>query len=177
MIFFRPSPSISGSEVSIPMPASSLLIETSFADAIEIIAKAAELPEQTRRHWATSLRQIAKALDKPLELIPARYSAIRADVINLHQVPTGLTLKTLQNHKSNAKRALLWLAKERGIPQHGARLTLEWEALRREIQDALIRARLSSFMRYSSANKITPAEVDEVVVDRFIEYRIRCGMR
>ena len=54
------------------MTATSPLIETSFADAIVIIAKADELPEQTRRHWATSLRQIAKALDKLLEVIPAR---------------------------------------------------------------------------------------------------------
>lgn len=38
------------------------LLEPSFADAIGIIAVSAELPEQTRRHWATSLRQIAKAL-------------------------------------------------------------------------------------------------------------------
>ena len=49
-----------------------VLIEPSFADAIRMIVASDELPEQTRRHWATSLRQIAKALDKPLELIPAR---------------------------------------------------------------------------------------------------------
>ena len=54
-----------------------LLIETSFADAIAIIAASDELLEQTRRHWATSLRQIAKALDKPLEVIPARLSALQ----------------------------------------------------------------------------------------------------
>jgi hypothetical protein len=34
-----------------------VLIETSFADAIAIIAAAPELPEQTRRHWSSSLRQ------------------------------------------------------------------------------------------------------------------------
>jgi hypothetical protein len=65
------------------MTATSLLIERSFADAIAIIAKADELPEQTRRHWATSLRQIAKALDKPLEVIPCRYSAIRGAAPNI----------------------------------------------------------------------------------------------
>jgi len=80
-----------------------ILIEASFADAITIIATTDELSEQTRRHWTTSLRQIAKALDKPLEVIPARYSAVRADLAQLHQVPAGLTKKTLQNHKSNAK--------------------------------------------------------------------------
>ena len=72
---------------------------------------------------ADVLRQIAKALDKPIEVIPARYSAVRADLAQLHQVPAGLTAKTLQNHKSNAKSALLWLEREKGIPKHGAPLT------------------------------------------------------
>jgi hypothetical protein len=44
-----------------------VLIEPSFADGIAIIAASDELPKQTQRHWTTSLRQIAKALDKPLE--------------------------------------------------------------------------------------------------------------
>ena len=100
----------------IPMTQTPVLIEPSFADAIPMIATAPELSEQTRRHWTTSLRQIAKALDRPPELIPARYSAIRADLALLHQAPLGLTAKTLQNHKSNAKSALLWLAREKGIP-------------------------------------------------------------
>jgi hypothetical protein len=151
------------------------LIEPSFADAIAIIAAADELPEQTRRHWATSLRQIAKALDRPLEVIPARYSAVRADLTNLHQVPAGLTAKTLQNHKSNAKSALLWLAREKGIPEHGAPLMPAWEKLRSEIENALIRSRLSSLMRFCSANKIAPAEVDDPVIDQLLTYRAKTG--
>jgi hypothetical protein len=171
----RLSPSISGAEVSIPMTATSLLIERSFADAIAIIAKADELPEQTRRHWATSLRQIAKALDKPLEVIPCRYSAIRAELAQLHQIPAGLTAKTMQNHKSNAKRALLWLAREKGVPEHGAPLTPAWEALRTQIGDRLVRWRLSSFMRFCSASNIAPIEVDEAIIDRFMNYRSETG--
>ena len=154
-----------------------VLIEPSFADAIAIIATSAELPEQTRRHWATSLRQIAKAFDKPLELIPARYSAICKDLVRLHEVPVGLTVKTLRNHKSNAKSALLWLAREKDVPRYGAPLTPAWEALRVQIGNSRIRHRLSSFMRYCSAKQITPVDIDEAVVDRFMEYRRQCGMR
>jgi hypothetical protein len=102
-----------------------ILIETSFADAVAIIAAASELPEQTRKHWVSSMRQIAKALDKPMEVIPARYSAIRADLLALHHVPAGLTAKTMQNHKSNTKSALLRLARDKGVPEHGAPLTAE----------------------------------------------------
>jgi hypothetical protein len=157
----------------VPTPPS--LIETSFADAIEIIATATELPEQTRRHWSTSLRQIAKAFDKPLEVIPARYSAVRADLAQLHEVPVGLTAKTLQNHRSNSKSALLWLAREKGIPENGAPLSPAWDQLRAKIADPLVRARLSSLMRFCSANHIAPAAVDEEAVERLLAYRSTVG--
>ena len=41
------------------------LLEPSFADLIAAIEQAADLSEQTRRHWVCSLRQIAKWLDRP----------------------------------------------------------------------------------------------------------------
>jgi hypothetical protein len=151
------------------------LIETSFAQATAVILTAEELPEQTRRHWATSLRQFARLSGRPLEVIPARYSAVRADLFNLHEVPAGLTAKTLQNHKSNVKRALLWLAKEKGIPEHGAPLAPAWEALRGKMRDGLVRYRLSSLMRFASANGVAPEEVDEAVIDRLIAYRSGIG--
>jgi integrase len=152
-----------------------ILIETSFADAIAMIAEAAELPEQKRRHWTTSIRQIARPLDRPLEVIPARYSAVRADLLQLHHAPGGLTAKTLQNHKSNVKAALLWLAREKGVPEHGIPLTPGWEELKTGIKDRVARSRLSSLMRFCSANHIAPEAVDETVVDRLIDYRSRCG--
>jgi hypothetical protein len=158
------------------MTEASVLIEASFADAVVIIAAAHELPMQTRRHWGTSLRQIAKATGKPLEVIPARYSAVRAELAQLHQVPIGLTAKTLQNHRSNAKSALLWLERAKEIPKHGAPLSPTWEMLRGRIRDRLVRARLSSLMRFCSASGIGPAAVDEALIDRFIAYRSRTGM-
>jgi len=161
--------------VLIPMIQTPVLIESSFVDAIAIIAVTDELPKQTQRHWTTSLRQIAKALDKPLEVIPARLSAVRADLARLHHLPTGFTRKTLQNHKSNVKSALLWLAREKRIPEHGAPLAPAWEALRVRIKDRFVRWRLSSFMRFCSASSIAPAEVDETIVERFKGYRAQSG--
>jgi hypothetical protein len=140
-----------------------------------IIAASDELPKQIQRHWATSFRQIAKALDKPLEVIPARLRAVRTDLARLHHAPAGLTPKTLQNHKSNVRSALRWLAREKGIPQHGAPLMAAWADLQAEISDRFVRWRLSSFMRFCSANGIAPAEVDELVVERFKVYRAHSG--
>jgi len=161
--------------MSIPISQPPVLIETSFLDAVATIAAADELPQQTRRHWTTSLRQVAKAMDKPLEVIPARLSAVRADLSRLHHVPAGLTRKTLQNHKSNVKSALLWLAREKGIAAHGASLTPAWADLRVQIKDRFVRWRLSSFMRFCSATSIAPAEVDDIILERFIGYRAQSG--
>ncbi|MGA7975330.1 MAG: tyrosine-type recombinase/integrase [Pseudolabrys sp.] len=153
------------------------LIEASFAQAIATIHAAAELPEQTRRHWASSLRQIAKLLDRPPKVLPARYSAVRADLLNLHHAPAGMTPKTLQNHKSNAKSALLWLAREKGVPEHGAPLAPAWEGLRAKITDKLVRMRLSGLMRFASANDIAPEAVDEAFMDRLMAYRQATGQK
>jgi integrase len=163
--------------IPIPETARSVLIETSFADAIEIISNSAELPELKRRHWSTSLRQVGKLLGKPLALIPARYSGVRADLRNLHHVPAEMSEKTLQNHKSNAKTALLWLAGEKGIPEHGAPLAPAWVALQAEVNDALLRMRLSPLLRFASANGIAPDELDEAVMDRFMAYRRTTGQK
>jgi hypothetical protein len=56
-------------------------LEPTFADAIMAITAATELSAQTRRHWCSSLARIAKAFDQPIEVIPARYSAIRARIM------------------------------------------------------------------------------------------------
>jgi Phage integrase family len=114
-------------------------------------------------------------LDRPLEGIPARYNAVRSDLEQLHPAPAGLSHKTLQNHRANAKSALLWLAREKGIPRHGAPLTPAWEQLRAKISKGAGRYKLSSFMRFCSAASIAPTEVSEAVIDRFIEYRARIG--
>src|SRR5262249_24622332 len=47
---------------------------------------------------------------------------------------------------------------------------------RTKIKGRLVRWRLSSLMRFCSANDIAPAEVNEAIVDRFIGYRSQCGM-
>src|SRR5262249_49967433 len=68
-----------------------------------------------------------------------------------------------------------WLARDKGIPEHGAPLSPAWEMLRKQIRDGVARSRLSSLMRFCSANGITPADVDEAVIEQFMSYRSRCG--
>ena len=56
------------------------LLEPSFADAIAAIEQASDLPPAKRTHWASSLRQIAKALGRPPESIAARWGAVALSI-------------------------------------------------------------------------------------------------
>lgn len=105
------------------------LLEPCFLDLITAIEQAKDLPKQTQRHWACSVRQITKWLDRPAAVIPARWQAVRVSTAQLHHARLGATAKTLANHRSNVRAALRWFHKEQGAPQRGARLSPEWARL------------------------------------------------
>jgi integrase len=160
-----------GGKDAIPMSETTALLEPSFADVATAIESAVDLPVRTRSHWLCSLRQIAKAMDKPMETISARWTAARFAIGRLHHARVGSNPKTLANHKSNVRAALLWFAKEADVPSRGMPFTTEWELLRHRLSDRRSRSTLSSLMRYCSARQIGPAAVDETVIDAYMRYR------
>jgi hypothetical protein len=84
------------------------LLEPSFAQAMASIESADGLSQEHKRHWICSLRQIGKWLNRPLAMIPARWTSIRMPVGQLHHARVGVAAKTLANHKSNVAAALRW---------------------------------------------------------------------
>jgi hypothetical protein len=152
-------------------------LEPTFADALDVISAATDLSAEKRRHWRSSLNGIAKALDAPVEVIPGRYSAIRARMAALHPVPLAWTTKTLANHRSNAKAALLWFAKEKDVLSHGVPLSPAWDRLRSQLQDPSTRYRLMPLMRFCSGVQIEPPSVNETVIERYMDHRARTTTR
>ena len=147
------------------------LIEPSFAEALAAIEVAEGLTENRRHQWSCSLRIIAKALGRPPNLVPARWTAVRIPISHLHHAQMDVTAKTLANHKANVRAALGWFAGELNVPLRGAPLNPAWICLRNGIFNYRTRANLSSLMRYSSAHGIDPEEVDEAVIDACMAYR------
>jgi len=152
------------------------LLEPSFADLIAAIAQAAELSAQRRRHWVCSLQQIARWLDRPATVIPARWNAVQLSVGQLHHVRVGVTAKTLANHKSNIRAALRWFGKERDVPQRGVRLSPEWARFCDRLEKR-IRSRLYSLIRYCSARRIGPSSVDDEIFEKYWRYRTETTAR
>jgi hypothetical protein len=72
------------------------LLEPSFADAIGAIEQAKELPLSKRTHWCCSLRSIAKALDRPVESVAARWGAVALQVNQLHHANSVLSGRPLR---------------------------------------------------------------------------------
>ena len=142
----------------------------SLSDLVAAIEAAKDLPEQIRRHWACSVRQIAKSLDRPAAVIPARWQAVRNVVAQLHHARVGVTAKTLANHKSNVRAALRWFGKEQGIAQQGAPLSPDWSRFIAEL-DTPTRQRLYNPVRYCSARRIGPSSVNDEIFAEYWRYR------
>src|SRR5688500_16818117 len=100
-----------------PTGMSGTLLELTFADALERIAAADELPPSKRTHWMCSLRKAAEWMQKEPRAVPARWIAIRIAVGSLHHEPLGVVASPLANHKSNVKAALSWFAGEANVPR------------------------------------------------------------
>ncbi|MGO9398574.1 MAG: tyrosine-type recombinase/integrase [Xanthobacteraceae bacterium] len=146
------------------------LLEPCFLDLITAIEQAKDLPEQTRRQWACSVRQIAKWLGRPAAAVPARWPAVRIPVAQLHHARVGVTSKTLANHRSNVRAALRWFGKEQGVPQRGARLSPEWARFLQQLERS-IRQRLYNLARYCSARGTGPNSVDDTLFDEYWRHR------
>ncbi|GEM_PF-436861 len=170
----KPIPMLDSSPPTVPPAPSGAeleLHEPSFEDAVAAILGDPDLPADLKRHWPCSLRRVAAFLDRPMALVPARWSAIRVPASRLKAARFGVTQKTLANHLGNVRAALAWMRQEKRVPFRGAHLSPEWEALCAKCPRLPHRARLLPLMRFCSARGIAPEAVDERVLDSFLDYR------
>jgi hypothetical protein len=70
------------------------LHEPSFETAIAAIAADPDLPADVKNHWSCSLRRVAAFLDRPMVLVPARWTAVRIPASRLKATRLGVTQKT-----------------------------------------------------------------------------------
>jgi integrase len=153
------------------MTALPILLEPSFAAAIEAIETSGDLPPPKKTHWVCSLRKIAEWLERPQATIPARWTNVRISVSQLHHAQLGVTAKTLANHKANTAAALRWFGRERQVSPRGAPLLPAWAVLGDSIDDHGRKARLSGLMRYCSGMGILPPAVNDQAMTDYFAYR------
>ena len=158
-------------------PIRSTVGEPSFADAIAFIDRDENLPEDRKRHWTTSLRQMAGYLDKPAEVIPARIGAIQGDVNKLHPERLNLNPKTFANHRSNVRAALLWFNRQTQGTGRNAPMTTHYRALLKLVPDRHNRDSLSPFFRFLSAFDVAPVDVNDSSLEGYAAFRAQTRFR
>jgi integrase len=148
-----------------------LIGEPSFADAMAAIEKAEDLSPKHKRHWLTSLRQMARYLDRPLSLIPTRIAAIAEAVKKLHPATLGVNRKTFINHRANARAALLWF--NRGQPDSGRKAPMDprYRSLLEQVEDPYAKDVMSPFFRYLSGQHIQLHDIGDDHTEAFQAYR------
>ena len=109
---------------------STTLLEPSFADLIAAMQRAGDIAEDRRRHWTCSIRQLAKWLARPVEGMPARWSAIRFPVGQLHHARLGVTAKTSGQSQGQRQSGAT-------LVQQGKRLTAAWRKIAARVDDAI----------------------------------------
>ena len=129
------SPSINRCPESVPMTAQphAALNEPSLADAIVHIERSEALSRENRLHWTCSMRFVARALDRPPSLIPARWMAVRPRLEEMHPSQLGVTAKTFANHRANVRAALNLFCAEKNVPRRGTPLSEPWSVCGRRL--------------------------------------------
>ena len=148
-----------------------LIGDPSFADAMVAIETAEDLSTAQKRHWLTSLRQMALYLDRPLSLIPTRIAAIAEAVKKLHPAKLGVGHKTFINHRANARAALLWFNKHTPYSGRKAPMDPSYRALLDWVGDRYAKDVLSPFFRFLSALGIRLEDIGDGHAEAFQAYR------
>ena len=151
--------------------AGALIGEPSFADAMAAIEKAEDLLPKQKCHWCSSLRQMARYVNRPPSLIPTRIAAIGPAVRDLHPARLGVKPKTFANHRANAKAALLWFNRQQPDSGRKAPMDPRYRSLLGQVEDRYAKDMLSPFFRFLSAHDIRPDDVRSDHVEKFQAYR------
>ena len=147
------------------------LMELSLAEALSSIENDSSLTTSRKTQWACSIRRVAEWLDRPLETLPARLTALRQPVARLNAARLGVTPKTLSNHKSNLKAALNHLSDQGLTLARGVELESEWRVLMDGIDDHWARRRMHALFRYASGCGLAPEDMNDDVLAAFFQHR------
>ncbi len=151
--------------------------EPSWADVFTAIDAAEDLSSSKKLHLQTSLRCMAKCLDRPISMIPARVHAIAPAIRRLHPARLGVNPKTFANHRANVRMALLWFNGRLPASSRKTRVGPNYDRLLALLPNRHARDVLSPFFRFLSTAGVAENAVSEDDVEAFVSYRRETSFR
>jgi integrase len=144
-----------------------------FSELIEKI-RASTLPASRRRDILSAINRYLKETASFADTQEVRVPDVRQKLLKLEPAKLDISPKTWSNLKSNLLAGIELGHSGPVTKTTKVALTQPWEGLLRQVPDRRTREGLSRFMRFCSANNISPTQVDEEVLARF-EIAVREG--
>lgn len=138
------------------------------ADAITRLQADQSLSSDRYRDMCSGLRSVARLMESDLSDIPAHMGELRAGLDRVHPDVAGISVKRLQNIKSDASAALRHLGLNK-VP-HTAKVVLtgDWSDLYQRPSKKRLTSGLSRLIRYCFATGIGPTEVNDEAIGEFM---------
>ena len=128
--------------------------ELTLADVV-VAVQLASWPARRRQETESALRTVGRALDKPLERIPADPRHLSARLKEVAPRAIGISPRRWNNVRSMT-RAALGLVRPMAPGRNANQPTPSWNALWGPLDSKRVKTSLSRFVRFCSAAEIEP---------------------
>ena len=133
---------------------------------VAIAVQLASWPARRRQETELALRTIGRALDKPLERIPADPRHLSARLKEVAPRAIGVSPRRWNNVRSLTRGALN-LVRQMAPGRNTNPLTPSWDALWSPLESKRVKTSLSRFVRFCSAAGIEPDAVTAAIFPQF----------
>jgi integrase len=117
----------------------------------------------------SACNKAGKWFDSPLSAIPASASFLRPKFARLHPDHVGVSQRRIDNVRSLLLRAFRVVGVSTSLQPYGCPLSPQWQELFDSIEKSYDKSALSRFVRFCSRQGIAPGEVDDAVMDKFLQ--------
>ncbi len=117
----------------------------------------------------SGINVLEKCFSLPLSMIPANGEFLRQKFKNFRHIQAGVTKRRVRNVKSLALRSMRTVGLSTKLAPYQFTMSKDWQGRYDTLPDRYFRTTLSRFMRYCSKQSILPSEVDNAVLESFLE--------
>jgi integrase len=149
------------SEPPPPAPAPTL------QNVVDLVGGNPELSETRRRDLRSAVVTYGKVVGEPLSTIPMDLAAIRKTLDGVVPMQAKVSRKRWANLRSDLAAAIATSGLQPMLKTAGVEPSKEWQSLLDATDDKATRNGLSRLARWASLRQVSPAGIDDAVLERF----------
>jgi integrase len=141
---------------------------SNLAEVLALIDSDDALPRHKRQDVCSALRSFGKAVDRPLDQIPAHPDYVRQQLDRLSPAVAGVSPPAWRNTVSRIRFALGHAGVAKIPGRYQEPLTPAWASLFGDLEDKQLQLGLSRVAHWAGAHGFEPTQVDEAVLEMYL---------